>query len=272
MNNIFIINLIRDSKKKRHMQRLCQKFNLQAEFIDAVDGRQLNDKFVSEIYSSEMAINEVGRDLSRGEIGCALSHKIIYQKMIDDNIETALILEDDIDFDEILINLLDKKEKLTANWELILLGHHTGCSRKIDTMPSFWHQKKLMEKYKLVRPCEKAYGTYGYLINKNGAIKLLKHLDIISKPIDHFTGDSRCLNLYTINPAPIKIHEHLSDNFHSMEERIELQKIHLSLFNEKEEFYIKKIIKYIGLYQFLINMRKYIIILFTKMKSLGKYQ
>ena len=269
MYKVYVINLKSDVEKKQHMKVLCQKFNIQADFVDAIDGKKLSEQFVSDVYSGEIALNEIGRDLSRGEIGCALSHKNIYKKMIDESIEIALILEDDIDFDENLINLLDRKVNFTDNWELILLGHHTGNSRKVDTKSSFWNQKKLMYKYSLVRPCEKGYGTYGYLIKKNAAKKLLKYLKVISKPIDHYTGDSRYLNLYTINPAPIKINEFFSDNFHSMKERNHFQKKN-SLFNNRTE--PLKIAESLSILQLVIKLRENIKIIIKRIKPLRKYQ
>ncbi len=272
MYKIYVINLKSDVKKKQHMENLFRKFNLQVEFIDAIDGRKLNNKFISDVSSSVISIKEIGRNLSRGELGCLLSHKKIYKKIIDENIEMALVLEDDIYFDGYLLSILNNKDKFTDNWELILLGHHTGSSRKIDTKASFWNQKHIMHNFKLVRPCENSYGTYGYFITKNGVKKLLKRLSVISRPIDHFTGDSKFLNLYTINPAPIKIHEYLSDNFHSMKERCELQKKHVSLYNNSSESILKKIATYLGVVQVIIDLREKFFILLKKIKPLRKYK
>ena len=216
---VFIINLKKDIEKKEYMQELCQKYNLQIEFMEAVDGRALSEEAIAEVYSSKRTIDVFGRELSRGEIGCALSHKTIYEKILHDNIEIALVLEDDINFNEDIITLLNLKNTFPQNWELILLGHHTDYSREVDTVASIWNQMQLTANYTLARPSEKGYGTYGYLITKNGAIKLLGNLDIIEKPIDHYTGDSQYINLYIINPTPIKIHEQLSEDHNSMHER-----------------------------------------------------
>ena len=79
---IFIINLSNDNEKKQYMQQLCNKYNLYPEFIEAVDGRLLNDNDISAVYSKDKAIKTISRELSKGEIGCALSHIKIYQKMI----------------------------------------------------------------------------------------------------------------------------------------------------------------------------------------------
>lgn len=264
---IFVVNLKNDIEKKEHMQELCQKYNLQIEFIEAVDGRALNKKDINEVYSSIEAIDVSGRELSRGEIGCALSHKIIYEKILYDNIELSLILEDDIDFNEDLLTILDMKNEFQENWELVLLGHHTGYSRDVDTLASIWSQVQLTEKYRTVRPCEKGYGTYGYLITHIGAKKLLDHLDVITKPIDHYTGDSKYINLYTINPAPIKIHEQLSKEHSSMKDRKFIKYTQNKLFSFRD-----LISKFIRKYHFLVSIKNSMKRIMLRIKPLRNYK
>ena len=80
--SIFIVNLKKDIEKKEYMQELCQKYNLQVEFIEAVDGRALDEEDIAELYSRDKSINEIRRELFVPEIGCALSHKYIYELML----------------------------------------------------------------------------------------------------------------------------------------------------------------------------------------------
>ena len=266
---IFIINLKKDNARKEHMKDLCQRFNLEAEFIEAVNGKELSQEEIDSIYSKDEAICEIGRELSLGEIGCFLSHKMIYQRMIDDNIEEALVLEDDIEFDKDLLLILNQIKTINDKWELILSGHHTESSRNRETLCSIWQQKYIVGKYKLARPCEPAYGTYGYIINKKGASKLLKQLKLI-KPIDHFTGDSSYLNVYAINPAPIKIETYLSDNLHGMDERDRLQ----SEFEGKtrgNDSVLKKITKLLRIYSAIRRSKEKIRRLISRVEPLREY-
>ena len=265
----FIINLKKDTDKKEHMKELCKEFNLKVEFIEAVNGKELSQEKVDSVYSKDEAIKEIGRELSLGEIGCFLSHKMIYQRMIDYDIEEALILEDDIEFDKNLLLVLNQIKSISDRWELILLGHHTESSRDKDTLCSIWQQKYIVGKYKLVRPCEIGYGAYGYMINKDGASKLLKQLKL-TKPIDHFTGNSSYLNVYAINPAPIRIEAYLSDNLHSMDERSELQKEYENQMEHRDSI-LKKITKTLGMYIFLRKVRDELRMLINRIKPLREY-
>ena len=38
--------------------------------------------------------------MNKGEIGCALSHINLYKKIVSDKLSYAIILEDDVEFDE----------------------------------------------------------------------------------------------------------------------------------------------------------------------------
>ncbi len=219
---IYIINLKKDIEKKMHIQKLCKKYNLYPELIDAVDGRLLSEEEINEVYSSTKAINNIQRELSRGEIGCALSHINIYRKMVKENITEAIIVEDDIEFDNDLLKVLHKVNDFPNHWNLVLLGHHTCSARDLETNYSFWGKKDLDNKYMIVRPTEKGCGTYGYILKLEAAKILLNDLEIIEKPIDHYTGVDEKLNLYIINPAVVKINDFLSNHHHSMKDRKKL--------------------------------------------------
>jgi glycosyl transferase family 25 len=269
--SIFVVNLQNDIEKKDFMTTLCNKHQLKFEFIEAVDGRKLSHRDTLEVYNKEKSVADMGRELSKAELGCALSHKSIYKRILDRSLDQALILEDDIYFDESFLKVLAEKDKFPANWELILLGHHAEYSREIDTLPSLWYQKKLFDKYKLVRPSDNGYGTYGYLITLAGAKKLYNSLHVISKPIDHLTGNSKYINLYTVNPAPIRINDYLSSCFHSMQGRNDLQKRKSKAISSKPLSVTKRIAIFFRVYLFLISMRKKIIIRIKQCRLLRKY-
>ena len=223
INNIktFVVNLKKDTQKKEHMLELCRQYDLQIEFIEAVYGKELSENEVVKLYCEQSSVSNIGRGLARGEIGCALSHKLIYEKMLKENIPSACILEDDVNFDDGLLEVCRLENKFPKNWDLVLLGHH-GESRDSKTRDSFWGKYSLNNSYTLVRPCEIGYGTYGYMISLSGAKKVLEHLNLIRLPIDSITGNDTLLNLYLIDPVIVNINTHLSDNFNAMEGRTEL--------------------------------------------------
>jgi glycosyl transferase family 25 len=149
---------------------------------------------------------------------------LIYKRIIDSNIEFALILEDDVDFDKNLIDILNAVEKFPRKLELLLLGHHSMDTRKKPTRCSIWYNKKINKKYILRRPATISHGTYDYFINNNGAKKILSHLGKITKPIDWYTGDDQYINLYVLQNPAILINNKLSDISNMMAYRGKMKK------------------------------------------------
>lgn len=204
---IFIVNLKLDIKKKHYMKQLLSEHLLDFNFIDAVNGSELDSNYIDKITNEGKSISEYGKILTKGELGCALSHISIYMKMINENIDQAIVFEDDIEltkgFHEFKFNI----DKLPKDWELVLLGYYSNVATEIQTKYSLRYSKKISNNYETVRLVQLAFGTHGYLINKKGAEKLLGSLDKIIKPIDHYTGVDRFINMYAINPRVVMLNE-----------------------------------------------------------------
>ena len=160
----FIINLKESADRRQYMIEEMKKTNLQYEFFDAVSGKDI--KNIEEVYDHEYAVTKAGSPLNLGEIGCAMSHLLIYKKMIDENIERTLILEDDIiiseKFDEIIKEILE----FNLQNSVILLGQ---SSKKLKKKI---YKTKLDPLYTLSKIFNSACGTYGYIIDNKAAERL----------------------------------------------------------------------------------------------------
>lgn len=206
---IYVINLKSSIDRKQYMETLCDEYGLYTTFIEAVYGKALSNSEVSSVYDKKKALKSIGRELMLGEIGCALSHKKVYQKMIDENIEVALVLEDDVTFESLLDKALNSVELFPKAWELVLLGHHSGHENQneIPSLLSLWDRYSLNKDIQLGRLVGYGFGTYGYLINQRGARKLLNELATIYRPIDHYTADDKLINVYAMSPTVVKVQQ-----------------------------------------------------------------
>ena len=119
---VFIISLLRATERREHISTQMQEQNIPYEFFDAVDGRTLTEEQKSQA-DLELAEELLGHTLVPGEIGCALSHIGIYEKMVEENMPSCIILEDDMIFDPQFKNIIQKIETLKNDWELIYLLH-----------------------------------------------------------------------------------------------------------------------------------------------------
>lgn len=262
---IFVVNMKKSIDRKQYIQKISKDIGLKFEFIEAVDGNRLSQHEIDIIYSSELSIKAIGRPLAKPEIGCALSHRKIYQKMIDDKIEQAIVLEDDVILYDDFIQVFDLLEQLPSDWQILLLGannlnpnQRNFLSRNIKKINDFFIQK----------PLTCFWGTYAYLINISGATQLLNKTQPLIMPIDHYTGDYHYINVYTLVPFCARSNTSFDSSIESLRVANEneaqvklsltktvLQKIHLFAPIRK----IYRSIKYNKFIQYIYFYMKYLV-------------
>lgn len=89
---IFVISLTEALHRRSRMQHLLDATGIPFEFFDAVKGADVtaDDLTKHQIFSAGL--------LTKPELGVMLSHILIWQKVVEANIQKAVILEDDVHF------------------------------------------------------------------------------------------------------------------------------------------------------------------------------
>jgi GR25 family glycosyltransferase involved in LPS biosynthesis len=120
---IYIINLKRDVSKRENMISQFDHYGItNFEFIEAVDGRCIKD--ISKLYN-DLRARKIFRSLTRGEIGCALSHIKTYKKIIEKN-ERAIILEDDVIITKQFADIATSDKVIDDDIDVIFWGFGTS--------------------------------------------------------------------------------------------------------------------------------------------------
>ncbi|MBT7525766.1 MAG: glycosyltransferase family 25 protein, partial [Rhodospirillales bacterium] len=96
---VFVINLPRDVDSKTAMVSRLDAIGIVPEFIEGVDGATL-DLEQSPFYDGAHRRRCYGRDMTAGELGCLLAHRKIFEKMVDEGMAHAIVLEDDVMFED----------------------------------------------------------------------------------------------------------------------------------------------------------------------------
>lgn len=117
---IYIINLARESRRKAFMQEQLDRLELQANFVEAIDARQLSVEELSS-KSDAAAVKRSPSWLSPGAIACGLSHSRAYHEFIASGQEAALFLEDDTVLSGKLKGQLEELIAEIKDQEVILL-------------------------------------------------------------------------------------------------------------------------------------------------------
>ena len=185
---IIVISL-KHSTRRENIAKPLSGLGFDFTFFDATDGKKLPASVLESVdYDFYPKHYLSPKPLTLGEIGCAISHIKVYEHMVENNIESAIILEDDAivsqHFKEIVEDTLNKINK---NHELIFFDH--------GKVKSPFFKKRIMEGYRLAHykaPSKNSkrciiYAT-AYLITLSGAKKLLNYAYPIRLPADYLTG------------------------------------------------------------------------------------
>ncbi|XP_026207692.1 procollagen galactosyltransferase 1 [Anabas testudineus] len=184
-DEVFMINLERRTDRRERMLRALYEQEIACKVIAAVDGKAMN---VSEVHT--MGIHMLpgysdpyhGRPLTKGELGCFLSHYNTWKEIVERGLPTSLVIEDDLRFEVFfkrrLMNLMSEVEDEGLDWDLIYIGRKR---MQVD------HPEKAVPNVHNLVEADYSYWTLGYMISLQGANKLLK-AEPLKKilPVDEF--------------------------------------------------------------------------------------
>ncbi|XP_041090254.1 procollagen galactosyltransferase 2 isoform X1 [Polyodon spathula] len=183
-DEVYLINLRRRPDRRDRMVRSLYEQDIDVKVMDAVDGGALNSSDIKQLgvdllpgYYDPFS----GRTLTKGEVGCFLSHYSIWKEMVDLQLERAVVFEDDVrfqgNFKKRLLRLMEEIDLVELDWDLIYLG------RK-EVNPT---KEQPVENVRNLVEAGYSYWTLSYVISLQGATKLL-NAEPLSKmvPIDEF--------------------------------------------------------------------------------------
>ncbi|HBU6130109.1 glycosyltransferase family 25 protein [Enterobacter sp. 168J2] len=195
----FIINLKHSLERREKMESQLVKLNITHEFIEAVDGREMTDA------ERKNVTREVNYAFLPGEVGCALSHQAIYKKIITENIEAALILEDDIELSDDLSEILNNVTLSHTRPEILLLSRVNK-----------YHKKPIKNIYGSynVHKVHHATTAHAYIINQKAASRLLQNLYPVWMVSDKWSlfEDLSLAKIHALVPYPVRLSEEANDS------------------------------------------------------------
>lgn len=151
------------------------------ERIPAVDGRNLDMTKLSH-FSNSKRVEEWKNLLTPNAIACSLSHHKAYTSIIDDGVEIALVLEDDIVLLPEFSDVISASLTLMNKSDVVLVYFHGA--KKIFLVG----EKITICKSHGIYQAKTAWGAYaagGYMLHREVALKLKNHVFPV-----HTTADS----------------------------------------------------------------------------------
>lgn len=157
MIKIYAISIPRFSTRHDHIQsELTRKSSLPWEIV-GVDALELRNE--SKTWKHAPTLRD-------SEVGCALSHASACRKIISDNVDFALIVEDDVILPDDIDTILEHASKLISCGEVISLYNRTIRPEKFSAR----HSEKLLDS-ELIYPMETRFmrTAAAYFLDRSAA-------------------------------------------------------------------------------------------------------
>ena len=175
----FVIHLARAAGRTPLVQQLIENCPVEAEIVDAVDGQHLSSKAMAAVYRQDRFFPRYPFSLRPTEIGCFLSHRRCWRKIVDQNLAYGLVFEDDASLD-----------RVAASTAIALAERHVGTAGYIQlpvrNTPDDVQLVAESDGARLLRPSVIPLRLSGQLISNWAAHRLLELTGVFDRPVDTF--------------------------------------------------------------------------------------
>lgn len=234
---ILVINLDRRPDRKNTITKELENLGIKNyEIVSAIDGKKLTSDELNTVYDNKQS-REIHRVMTATEVACALSHIECAKKIINDNLEYAIILEDDaeltLDFKEFLKEFNSTQQ---YGFDFLILGSFSSNQFFNGKAKNKQSPYKLIEKESIIyldkikynigfttihdayyptKELDYVHGTHAYVMSKNGAKKLLAlNYPVIVEADNMWNYFPESCNIEFTNP--ILCHrQHLDSDIHT---------------------------------------------------------
>jgi glycosyl transferase family 25 len=177
---VFVINLERSPERRQYAVAHLSSIGLSPIVFTAVDGKQLKlpDLVEQGIYDDALSRESFSRSLSLAEIGCSLSHVGVCRQIVSQQLDLALVAEDDVHFSPDASGVLGKVlASAPTDWELIQLKFFSRrFASDIAGFVNFPYEDGL------------PVGSTAYLVRRSAAEKISSNALPIRFPADSMFG------------------------------------------------------------------------------------
>lgn len=216
---IFIVSLARAQQRRAWMSSHLFKLGLHNwQFVDGIVGADLSAQQIKQEHDAKRGLARAGRAFTRGEIGCALSHRKAYTLLLDSQKSWGLILEDDACLAADALQVLHAAAEWleTDQARLLLLSPMSAFLQKNGQPLTTDHRRVKMHR---------AWNAHGYALNRTAAQLLIKENTPIHLMADDWVAYRRAckLEIWGVDPFCIGTHELAADS-HLEDERSDHRK------------------------------------------------
>ena len=231
---ILIIHLDRAIIRQENVNKIFSSANeidslksFQQHIIESVDGKQLSDEDRQKYYKQGIftphPVLKDNINLSNNLIACFLSHRKAWQYIVDNNLDSGLIFEDDVKIEPHIFN---EAIKIGLNnlREDLLIRFRNQKLNKIDQLLDLYNEGIYI---RYIPPTCLA----SYLISKQTAKKLLDLTKEFDRPVDEYLKLTKITGVYSAEVYPTGITE-ISEQLGGSNIGYQEKKVNFSFFDK----------------------------------------
>lgn len=174
----FIIHMRGDTKRAPNVEKLLKTLP-DAQVIDAVVGKDILAQQSFATRPGDLHQPEYPFPLSPGEVGCFLSHRKCWQRILDEDLSHALIVEDDLSLDpELWAEAMDLVETHSTPETFIRLP-----AKRREVAKSIVAES---DRAKMFLPKVIGLQTVCQVVGRSAAKNLLDATEVLDRPVDTF--------------------------------------------------------------------------------------
>lgn len=215
--NVFLINLDTSVDRLKNARQQLTEFDIEFERLSAVYGPDLKLVELNKHYSSKLNAKEYHKQLNSGEIGCYLSHRKAWQAIVDQELDFAVILEDDFSLNENFKSLIPSLRSLKVEWDYIKLAEFPVKRKVVESFD--------LSPFQLVQYDKTPSRTGAQAVSFAGAKKLLAASEKFGRPVDIDLQHTWELGvkLFGLKPYPVNLQSQFESEIDKIARRNELK-------------------------------------------------
>jgi glycosyl transferase, family 25 len=196
---VYLINLKKSPERLAKSTKRLAEQKIDFLRVEGVLGQELTEEEINQHYSKELNVSQYHTPLTKGQIGCYLSHRKAWRFIAEGDADFGIILEDDFILSGSLAAAIECIETLDFPWGLIKLAAYQSRERAIA------FQKAISDDFKLVVHAKPMSGGAATALTKEAAKKLLLATNKFGRPCDtdiqHFWETQ--VSVLSLMPFPV---------------------------------------------------------------------
>lgn len=171
----FVITMKNREDQAKSIHDRLSSMGSDVTIVEAVDGQLISDYEFSKMVGPRVDCFKSKHPMSKGELGCWLSHRRAWQKISEGPADFAFIFEDDVVINDDISPLAHALSEMDA-WDVVKL-YKRKSGRPMFGIPVSDHLR-------LTSSFSATSGTFAYAIKRQTAKRLLDSHSMFSAPID----------------------------------------------------------------------------------------